>query len=68
MVKHYYFISFDSLVISQWMTAGKGIVHAEMPASDGDNTGLQLWINLRSNDKVCLSTIFIKCKLQCINI
>ena len=34
------------------MTAGKGIVHSEMPASDGDNIGLQLWINLKAKDKV----------------
>ena len=35
----------------QWMTAGRGIVHAEMPSGDGDNVGLQLWINLRREDK-----------------
>ena len=43
--------SFFSLV--QWMTAGRGIVHAEMPASDGENVGLQLWINLKAKNKVC---------------
>lgn len=37
----------------QWMTAGKGIVHAEMPASkDEDSIGLQLWLNLRANEKM----------------
>ncbi|XP_075511535.1 pirin-like protein [Primulina tabacum] len=36
----------------QWMTAGRGIVHSEMPAGDGPNTGLQLWINLASKDKM----------------
>lgn len=36
----------------QWMTAGRGIVHSEMPASPGPNTGLQLWINLASKDKM----------------
>ena len=36
------------------MTAGRGIVHAEMPAGDGVNTGLQLWINLKQKDKVGL--------------
>lgn len=36
----------------QWMTAGRGIVHSEMPAGDGDNIGLQLWINLKKKDKV----------------
>ena len=36
------------------MTAGKGILHSEMPASDGDNIGLQLWINLKAKDKVSI--------------
>lgn len=36
------------------MTAGRGIVHSEMPGGDGDNIGLQLWINLKSKDKVSL--------------
>ncbi|KAG6501453.1 pirin-like protein [Zingiber officinale] len=36
----------------QWMTAGRGIVHSEMPAADGENQGLQLWINLSSKDKM----------------
>lgn len=36
----------------QWMTAGRGIVHSEMPASDGDNVGLQLWVNLAKVDKM----------------
>lgn len=35
------------------MTAGKGIVHAEMPGSfDEDTIGFQLWINLRAKDKL----------------
>jgi redox-sensitive bicupin YhaK (pirin superfamily) len=34
------------------MTAGRGIVHSEMPASDGVQKGLQLWINLASKDKM----------------
>ena len=34
----------------QWMTAGKGIVHSEMPASfEEDSIGYQLWLNLRAN-------------------
>lgn len=38
----------------QWMTAGKGIVHAEMPASfDEPAYGFQLWINLDSKNKFC---------------
>ncbi|KAF7069315.1 hypothetical protein CFC21_074965 [Triticum aestivum] len=36
----------------QWMTAGSGIVHSEMPAADGVQKGLQLWINLASKDKM----------------
>ncbi|WJX75055.1 Pirin-like protein 2 [Trifolium repens] len=35
----------------QWMTAGRGIIHSEMPA-EANNNGLQLWINLKSNDKM----------------
>ena len=38
----------------QWMTAGKGIVHAEMPASaDYISTGFQLWIDLEKSLKMC---------------
>lgn len=36
----------------QWMTAGRGIVHAEMPASE-ESHGLQLWVNLSAKDKMC---------------
>ncbi|XP_022139418.1 pirin-like protein [Momordica charantia] len=36
----------------QWMTAGRGIVHSEMPASQGTQKGLQLWINLSSKNKM----------------
>lgn len=36
----------------QWMTAGRGIVHSEMPAAHGTQTGLQLWINLSSEHKM----------------
>jgi len=36
----------------QWMTAGKGIVHAEMPFSFTEVTkGFQLWINLAKENK-----------------
>jgi len=37
----------------QWMTAGKGIVHSEMPASKDESHGLQLWVNLARKDKLC---------------
>ncbi|XP_027170773.1 pirin-like protein [Coffea eugenioides] len=36
----------------QWMTAGRGIVHSEMPAAQGTQRGLQLWINLCSRNKM----------------
>ncbi|XP_027342097.1 pirin-like protein [Abrus precatorius] len=36
----------------QWMTAGRGIVHSEMPVGQGTQKGLQLWINLASKDKM----------------
>jgi redox-sensitive bicupin YhaK (pirin superfamily) len=40
----------------QWMTAGSGLVHSEMPEkefakSGGRLHGFQLWINLRKSDK-----------------
>jgi redox-sensitive bicupin YhaK (pirin superfamily) len=38
---------------AQWMTAGRGLVHSEMPASDGEEIrGLQLWVNLAAADKM----------------
>ncbi len=37
----------------QWMTAGRGIVHSEMPEQqDGLMWGFQLWINLPAKDKM----------------
>jgi len=37
----------------QWMTAGKGIIHSEMPeVSEGSLWGYQLWINLPSRLKM----------------
>ncbi len=35
----------------QWMTAGGGILHQEMPQSVPHLLGLQLWINLPAKDK-----------------
>jgi redox-sensitive bicupin YhaK (pirin superfamily) len=38
----------------QWMTAGRGIVHSEMPMQeDGLMWGFQLWVNLPAADKMC---------------
>ena len=37
----------------QWMTAGRGIVHSEMPEQqDGMLAGFQLWINLPATHKM----------------
>ncbi|XP_023257436.1 pirin isoform X3 [Seriola lalandi dorsalis] len=36
----------------QWMTAGRGVVHAEMPVSEEPVVGLQLWVNLPRKDKM----------------
>jgi len=37
----------------QWMTAGRGIVHSEMPEQqNGLMHGFQLWVNLPSRDKM----------------
>ncbi|MFT5503047.1 MAG: redox-sensitive bicupin YhaK (pirin superfamily) [Gammaproteobacteria bacterium] len=37
----------------QWMTAGRGIIHSEMPEQqDGLLEGFQLWINLPASDKM----------------
>ncbi|MBL4659421.1 MAG: pirin family protein [Alcanivoracaceae bacterium] len=37
----------------QWMTAGKGIIHSEMPEQqDGLLSGLQLWVNLPQSVKM----------------
>lgn len=38
----------------QWMTAGRGIVHSEMPEQEqGLMWGFQLWTNLPARDKLC---------------
>jgi redox-sensitive bicupin YhaK (pirin superfamily) len=37
----------------QWMTAGRGIIHSEMPQQEaGRMRGFQLWINLPGRDKM----------------
>jgi redox-sensitive bicupin YhaK (pirin superfamily) len=37
----------------QWMTAGRGVVHSEMPEqSEGLMEGFQLWLNLPASDKM----------------
>eukprot|EP00117_Sycon_ciliatum_P042116 scpid52960/ scgid2778/ Pirin-like protein len=41
----------------QWMTAGSGVVHSEMPSDEvlekgGKSEGFQLWVNLPKKDKM----------------
>jgi redox-sensitive bicupin YhaK (pirin superfamily) len=37
----------------QWMTAGRGVIHSEMPQQTaGRMRGFQLWINLPANEKM----------------
>ncbi|HEU4376052.1 MAG TPA: pirin family protein, partial [Telluria sp.] len=37
----------------QWMTAGRGVIHSEMPEqNDGLMEGFQLWLNLPAKDKM----------------
>jgi hypothetical protein len=39
---------------AQWMTAGRGIVHSEMPEQEqGLMSGYQLWVNLPAKEKMC---------------
>lgn len=37
---------------AQWMTAGSGIIHQEMPQPEDWMLGVQLWINLPQKDKM----------------
>ena len=38
----------------QWMTAGRGVIHSEMPEQEeGAMEGFQLWLNLPAADKMC---------------
>ena len=38
----------------QWMTAGRGLIHSEMPEQhEGRMAGFQLWVNLAARDKMC---------------
>lgn len=38
---------------AQWMTAGSGVIHSEMPGPDADRIhGFQFWLNLPSNEKM----------------
>ena len=38
----------------QWMTAGRGLIHSEMPEQEnGLMEGFQLWLNLPAKNKLC---------------
>jgi redox-sensitive bicupin YhaK (pirin superfamily) len=38
----------------QWMTAGRGLIHSEMPEqAEGVMEGFQLWLNLPARHKLC---------------
>jgi redox-sensitive bicupin YhaK (pirin superfamily) len=38
----------------QWMTAGRGVIHSEIPQQQaGRMEGFQLWLNLPARDKMC---------------
>ncbi|MDO8958747.1 MAG: pirin family protein [Rhodocyclaceae bacterium] len=38
----------------QWMTAGRGVIHSEIPQQEaGVMEGFQLWLNLPGRDKMC---------------
>lgn len=38
---------------AQWMTAGSGVIHSEMPGPDADRIhGFQLWLNLPAAEKM----------------
>ena len=43
---------------SQWMTAGSGILHEEMPRPSPKMFGLQVWLNLPAKDKMVAPAYF----------
>ena len=43
---------------SQWMTAGSGIMHQEMPQEQSRLFGLQLWVNLPKKHKMTVPRYF----------
>ena len=43
---------------SQWMTAGSGIMHQEMPQPSARMLGLQLWLNLPKDEKMAAPHYF----------
>lgn len=43
---------------SQWMTAGSGILHQEMPKASARMLGLQIWLNLPRREKMAEPAYF----------
>ena len=43
---------------AQWMTAGRGILHEEMPQPSPKMFGLQIWLNLPAKDKMTAPVYF----------
>lgn len=43
---------------SQWMTAGSGILHQEMPQASPRMLGLQFWLNLPKDEKMTAAKYF----------
>jgi len=43
---------------SQWMTAGRGILHQEMPQATSRVLGFQLWLNLPQKEKMTVPKYF----------
>ena len=43
---------------SQWMTAGRGILHQEMPQATSRVLGLQFWLNLPQKEKMTVPKYF----------
>lgn len=39
---------------AQWMTAGSGVMHQEMPKASSRMLGLQLWVNLPKKEKMVM--------------
>ncbi len=40
----------------QWMTAGSGIIHQEMPKASERMLGCQIWVNIPAKDKMTIPT------------
>jgi hypothetical protein len=45
----------------QWMTAGRGVVHAEMLGGEGVQRGISIWINLSSKAKMYVLLHHLSC-------